>query len=556
MGLKGKITVLVLIPIIGIVCFSVLVWQGLDSQTKAMDNLVQERFDPLVTKDVKMLTDLQQSIQLILNADRDAYQAIMAERDGLSASSPEAVKAADEANVENLDQTRDRLAAASAFFSPDMSENYNRFKTLYDSWRGLSRSVLEAAKSGNGLEEAKAVSFGAGADEFGKMRDVINTLTEQQEKRIKATVEEIGKKRDAAQAQAESARAHSSFIIKLSMLVAGLVVLLVVILGFFLSRSITRPINAALKGLGQGADQVTATAEHVDRSSQSLAEGSSEQAASLEEVSSSLEEMSSMTRQNADNAHQADQLMTESKNTVARAGSTMKQMSQSMEEISASGHEIGKIIKTIDEIAFQTNLLALNAAVEAARAGEAGAGFAVVADEVRNLAMRAAEAAKSTAGLIETTVTKINQGMELTKEVDQQFDEVHQSANKVAELVSEIAAASSEQAQGIEQINTAVSQMDQVVQNTAANAEEGAASAEELNAQAELMLDMVASLEAIVGTASGAGTSKASSGQPKPKPKALGHASASRPPEPAAGRSRREVKPTEVIPMDEDFGDF
>ncbi len=79
-------------------------------------------------------------------------------------------------------------------------------------------------------------------------------------------------------------------------------------------------------------------------------------------------------------------------------------------EISQASEETGKIIKTIDEIAFQTNLLALNAAVEAARAGEAGAGFAVVADEMRNLALRAADAAKNTSNLIEDTVIETGIG--------------------------------------------------------------------------------------------------------------------------------------------------
>ena len=81
-----------------------------------------------------------------------------------------------------------------------------------------------------------------------------------------------------------------------------------------------------------------------------------------------------MTKQNADNAVQANALMTQTKSAVNKANTSMKQVTQSMAEISSVGQEIGKIIKTIDEIAFQTNLLALNAAVEAARAGEAGAG--------------------------------------------------------------------------------------------------------------------------------------------------------------------------------------
>ena len=81
----------------------------------------------------------------------------------------------------------------------------------------------------------------------------------------------------------------------------------------------------------------------------------------------------------------------------------------------------GKVIRTIDEIAFQTNLLALNAAVEAARAGDSGRGFAVVAQEVRNLAMRSAQAAKNTAGLIQDSVQNAEEGVVIHGKVVEKF---------------------------------------------------------------------------------------------------------------------------------------
>ena len=121
-----------------------------------------------------------------------------------------------------------------------------------------------------------------------------------------------------------------------------------------------------------------------------------------------------MTKQNADNANQAKAMMTETKQIVEKVDSQMNEMTEAIAEITKTSEETGKIIKTIDEIAFQTNLLALNAAVEAARAGEAGAGFAVVADEVRNLALRAAEAARNTNSLIDNTIKAVKQGNELT----------------------------------------------------------------------------------------------------------------------------------------------
>jgi len=186
--------------------------------------------------------------------------------------------------------------------------------------------------------------------------------------------------------------------------------------------------------------------------------------------------------------------MKDANQVVQSANDAMEQVISSMQDISKASEETSKIIKTIDEIAFQTNLLALNAAVEAARAGEAGAGFAVVADEVRNLAMRAADAAKNTAQLIEGTVKKVSHGSALVSMTNNTFREVAESTAKVGNLVSEISEASKEQSEGIEQVNTAISEMDTVVQQNAANSEESAAASEEMSAQAEQLKAYVAEL--------------------------------------------------------------
>ncbi|RPH49326.1 MAG: chemotaxis protein [Desulfobacteraceae bacterium] len=335
---------------------------------------------------------------------------------------------------------------------------------------------------------------------------------------------------------------------------------------YFMARSISRPINEIVTGLNEGADQVASASGQVSSASQSLAEGASEQAASIEETSSSLEEMSSMTKQNADNATQADNLMKETKRNVGTANESMGSLTESMNAIAKASDETAKIIKTIDEIAFQTNLLALNAAVEAARAGEAGAGFAVVADEVRNLAMRAADAAKNTANLIEETVKKVKNGSELVARTNEAFREVSGSATKVAQLVGEIAAASNEQAQGIDQVNKAVAEMDKVVQQNAATAEESASASEEMSAQANEMKGFVNELVTLVTGNGNNGGQESVVSDRRPNQGALPSGPRGiRKPEgrialknkkPAASGSR-DVDPKRLIPMgDGEFKDF
>ena len=337
---------------------------------------------------------------------------------------------------------------------------------------------------------------------------------------------------------------------------------------FGITRSITRPVRRVIDGLSDGAEQVSSASAQVATASQSLAEGTSEQAASLEETSSSLEEMASMTRQNADNANQARTMMAEANQIVDKVNRHMNDMAGAVVEITRSSEETGKIIKTIDEIAFQTNLLALNAAVEAARAGEAGAGFAVVADEVRNLALRAAGAAKSTSDLIENTIKAVRKGNELTNATQVAFKENAEISKKVGQLIDEIATASQEQSHGISQVNIAVNEMDKVTQAASANAEESASAAEELNAQAEQMKAYVDDLVRVIGGSSnGAGSvhtaaiGHAGNGRriagpsrmalPAPVKKALSKRAF-----PVKGR-RTRTTPAEVIPMhEESFKDF
>ena len=355
-----------------------------------------------------------------------------------------------------------------------------------------------------------------------------------------------------------------------TLVVAAIIVLFMCLIIYWcVDRFVVKPVRVIIQGLDEGARQVTAASAQLSDASGQLADGAAKQAASLEETSASLEEVSSMTRNNAENAGQCDGLMKDVRDFVAKANQSMAEQTAAMADISKASEETSKIIKTIDEIAFQTNLLALNAAVEAARAGEAGAGFAVVADEVRNLAMRAADAAKSTASLIEGTVLKVKLGEELVHKTNKDFGEVAEMAAKVGNLVSEIAVASNEQSHGITQVTQAMNEIDRVTQETAASSEECASASEELSAQAVHMQDYVGDLVRLVGGKAKKGKKdlkkpvktarKGEEQRTAPKGKKGIDQKATKPTQTklALAAPPKKKKPEEIIPFDEnDFEDF
>ncbi len=429
------------------------------------------------------------------------------------------------------------------------AENRVQLQAIRDSGQAYKNSLVELLRVWNHNVEV------------GTKRGAVAAIVLEQAQK---TAEFGMKTVNAGAGNAASALGTASNVMLLGLAIA---LALGVVLAIFITRSIVGPISRVIQGLSAGSEQVTAASGQVSAASQQLAQGASEQASSLEESSAALEEMASMTRQNADNAGKADVLMGTTKKVVGEGAKAVSQVSGAIELIKNSARETAKIIKTIDEIAFQTNLLALNAAVEAARAGEAGKGFAVVAEEVRNLARRAADAAKTTSELIETSQKNADTSVTMVENLTKTFVGIEESSGKVGTLVSEIAAASKEQAQGIEQVNTGVAEMDKVVQQNAANAEESASASEELSGQAEELKVMVGDLMAIVGGHADASQPAVRAGRPVARQAThQAHAAlASHAPtahKPAAKAAPKQLAskaapskathPEEVIPLDDD----
>lgn len=250
-------------------------------------------------------------------------------------------------------------------------------------------------------------------------------------------------------------------------------------------------VSKTLRSVITAAQQVDNGANQLSSGAQNLAQGSTEQASSIEELAASINEITHHIHDNTIATEESNRDTQMVVQDLSSGSEKMETMLQAMDEISQNSIEVGKIMKSIEDIAFQTNILALNAAIEAARAGEAGKGFAVVADEVRNLAAKTAQASKTTSNLIVKALDAVENGKNVAEDTAKTFNHIYDSIQQIAQRSGGIAKSAEYQDTVIRQTSIGVDQISNVVQANTATAEEAAATSEELSAQAKLLKKLV-----------------------------------------------------------------
>ena len=522
LGFRWKIALPILLLAVLLVSMGILGMRGItqvaDSSTK-----LTNRFLP--------------GISFLLNADRDLYQAFVAERSLLDEGASAYAEVLTAAHAENLQQAYDRVHKFADMRPGDEAmQLVAQFDAGFERWKSTSQKVLQLATSDP--EAASLLSFGGSEEQFEAMRTAIDKLGEMDD--AAANAEGV-----AAIKLGETLSWQQGVIIAI-----GLGVCLVLVVGFPIL--VTGPLHNLLNRIEQIADgdgdlrvrldvlsndelgklshafnrfldklqplikEVGRVTGEVESSAQSLAGMAaandrliSSEHAAVDQVSTAATEMSSAVHevarnaQNAaDAARNAEAQSRDGAQVVGATISSIRQLAQEVESASATiqtleqeASNIGAVLAVIRGIAEQTNLLALNAAIEAARAGEQGRGFAVVADEVRALAARTQESTKDIQVMIErlqvgvqnavkathSGSTKARQSVEQAAGVDQALTDTSDSVQRINDMTAQIATACEEQSSVTEEIARNISDIRDLSNEAAQTSEQSAQASQRLS---------------------------------------------------------------------------
>ena len=511
--------------------------------------LVDEQVASLMTKELPEVAGRYESIALMLNADRDMYQALVAEREALAASTPEAWEKAKQASEENLGQAEERMKKSlEKYDSPTLRELYQKFQEAFQAWKSVTSEVVAKAAHPDQREAATEISRAASVARFDEARHILDVMQDEQQAQIervlKATAERnraIAADQHAVQTAAEEMEQSSHqvrnrarkilFVFHGSVVLGGILCMGGV---FYLIRTTLRQIRTTaeiLRDIAEGEGDLTKRLpadtrdefgelamwfnRFIDRlevlvanvvesgnqfaegsqivatRSQDIAAGAQSQVEAIESVTRSVETLSQLIQEIQQKAAEAAVQARDTDQLAHTGALSVEKSMESMELIRASANQISEIIGVISDIASQTNLLALNAAIEAARAGEHGMGFAVVADEVRKLAERCNRAASQITALIKESTDRIVEGAQLSEQVGGALQKIVAAVESTSQMISEIADVTQQQTSIAQQVVQAIGSVAAITQEASAGTSELASCSEELGAQAAALRSLV-----------------------------------------------------------------
>jgi methyl-accepting chemotaxis protein len=433
------------------------------------------------------------AISEVLNADRDLYQALVAQNNLVDAA---ALGQTTESHLaefnENAQQALDRMSSAvTRLQGTGIAGKVAGFEAAYQRWMQAAEQSMALAESG-ARQAAQSALKGDSQTSFDELRSFFDVAALSRSVMIlgasiltvlvcvalfiiflRLIVNSIGtlKKQLDNIAEGEgdlTQRVPVETNDDLGQLATSFNQVLANL------QSMVGSIQTLSENLGKGATQLSTAArdnnDGINRQNDLIsmvATAINEMQSAIEEVAGNASRAADVTRHAQETSEKGGRIIHDSSAQVQTLAEQILKAVEVIRKLSEDSKNITSVLEVIRGVAEQTNLLALNAAIEAARAGEQGRGFAVVADEVRTLAQRTQQSTEDIQRMITTLQTGVSDivsvmetGSEqageterLATEAEKELKTILESMNDIMDVNASVASATEEQTQVVEEIN-------------------------------------------------------------------------------------------------------